>query len=153
MSLGSADWRSLAAATWMRTSLPLPLPPPQPPQRGSPGRCLPRPGIFLVGAPRCGTTSLYQALRLNPQVCAARPKDPTAAAWVLLTVWDHGPGIPQEALPRIFDPFYRLSRDLEHKEGTGLGLYITRGLVEAHGGQIWLDDVPGASFSMLWPAA
>ena len=41
----------------------------------SAGRCLPLPGVFLVGAPRCGTTSLYQALRLNPQICAARPKE------------------------------------------------------------------------------
>ena len=38
-------------------------------------RYLPRPGVFLVGAPRCGTTSLYQALRLSPQICAARPKE------------------------------------------------------------------------------
>jgi signal transduction histidine kinase len=73
--------------------------------------------------------------------------------FVLLTAWDQGPGIPPEAQPRLFDPFYRLSRDQGKREGTGLGLFITRGLVEAHGGQVWIDDVPGASFSMLWPAA
>ncbi|MDW8283337.1 MAG: GAF domain-containing protein, partial [Myxococcales bacterium] len=73
-------------------------------------------------------------------------------SWVLITVWDEGPGIPAEVRPRIFDPFYRLSRDRERRDGTGLGLYITRGLCEAHGGQIWIDNVPGASFSMLWPA-
>lgn len=73
--------------------------------------------------------------------------------WVLLTAWDQGPGIPAESRARLFDPFYRLSRDHEAREGTGLGLYITRGLCEAHGGVIWIDEIPGASFSMLWPVA
>lgn len=92
-----------------------------------------------------------------PEHCApigdpqdAGPADPRS--WVLLTVWDAGPGIPPEARQRLFDPFYRLSRDQEQREGTGLGLYISRGLCEAHGGHIWIDDVPGANFSMLWPA-
>jgi signal transduction histidine kinase/predicted hydrocarbon binding protein len=73
--------------------------------------------------------------------------------WVLISVWDLGPGIPQEARVRLFDPFYRLTRDVERREGTGLGLYIARGLVETHGGQIWIEDTEGACFSMLWPAA
>ena len=70
-----SDTESLAGAVDSRCSPAVAWPASGPPQRGSPGRCLPRPGVFLVGAPRCGTTSLYQALRLNPQVCAARPKE------------------------------------------------------------------------------
>jgi len=59
-------------------------------------------------------------------------------------VEDTGPGIPQEALPHIFDRFYRAdpARDRE-SGGSGLGLAIAKALVEAHGGRIEVESVEG----------
>jgi two-component system sensor histidine kinase KdpD len=62
---------------------------------------------------------------------------------VRLEVADRGPGIPPEALPRLFEPFYRVRREGRTPRGTGLGLAVTKGLVEAHGGRIWAKNREG----------
>jgi len=59
---------------------------------------------------------------------------------VRVEVADTGPGIPPEALPRLFEPFYRVQREGQTARGTGLGLAVAKGLVEAHGGQIWAEN-------------
>jgi signal transduction histidine kinase len=68
-----------------------------------------------------------------------------------VTVTDEGEGIPQEARDRVFTRFWRSGR----RGGTGLGLYIVRGLVEAHGGRIEVGQGPsgGARFRFVLPAA
>jgi two-component system sensor histidine kinase KdpD len=73
-------------------------------------------------------------------------------AEVVVSVADHGPGIPPAALPRLFEPFYRAPGS--KAKGTGLGLAVARGLVEAHGGRIWADnrDGGGAIVSFALPA-
>lgn len=69
---------------------------------------------------------------------------------VQVTVSDTGPGIPADALPRIFERFHQAHRD---KGGTGLGLAIVKGFVEAHGGRVWADsrEGEGARFAVLLP--
>jgi len=63
---------------------------------------------------------------------------------VQIGVADRGPGIPAEERERIFQHFYRLRRDQETTaEGSGLGLAICQGIVQAHGGRIWVEDRPG----------
>ncbi|MEY9843726.1 ATP-binding protein [Streptacidiphilus sp. MAP5-3] len=66
-----------------------------------------------------------------------------------VTVSDQGPGIPEESIPRVFTRFWRGSK----RGGTGLGLYIVKGIVEAHGGTIRVDRGPegGASFRFILP--
>ena len=66
-------------------------------------------------------------------------------------VADDGPGISPDQTRRIFEKFGR-GRD-QRRSGTGLGLYITRGLVNAHGGRVWCDDSggSGATFHVLLP--
>ena len=68
-----------------------------------------------------------------------------------VTVMDEGEGIPDELHDRVFTRFWRSGR----RGGTGLGLYIVRGLVEAHGGRIEVGGAPGggARFRFVLPAA
>jgi two-component system sensor histidine kinase KdpD len=61
---------------------------------------------------------------------------------VTVEVADRGPGLPPGEEQRIFDKFYRVQRP-PMPSGTGLGLTICRGLVEAHGGQMWAENRPG----------
>ncbi len=75
---------------------------------------------------------------------------------VRLTVRDTGPGIPPGERERVFDKFYQVGRvDAERPSGSGLGLTITRHLVELHGGRIWAEDAlaGGSTFVVLLPAA
>jgi PAS domain S-box-containing protein len=62
-----------------------------------------------------------------------------------ITVRDTGEGIPAAQLPRVFDRFYQASlTSRAPRHGAGLGLPIARGIVEAHGGRIWIESPPGA---------
>ncbi len=64
--------------------------------------------------------------------------------WAAVTVTNSGPGIPQEALPRLFDPFFRVSQQERSRvKGLGLGLSIARELVELHGGAIRVSSEAG----------
>ena len=62
---------------------------------------------------------------------------------VEVAVRDHGVGVPPDQLPLIFTKFYRRASGHGAPTGTGLGLFITRGLVEAHGGHIEASSEPG----------
>lgn len=60
-----------------------------------------------------------------------------------VSVTDQGPGISREQLGRIFEPFIRGARANAAREGLGVGLYIAKAIVEAHGGRIWAESKPG----------
>jgi len=63
---------------------------------------------------------------------------------VVVCVSDEGPGIEARDLPHIFDRFYRSTKAVKQTKGAGLGLYLARAIVEAHGGRIWADPKPDA---------
>jgi two-component system, OmpR family, sensor histidine kinase KdpD len=72
-----------------------------------------------------------------------------------ITVRDHGSGVPPQDLAHVFEKFYRgTSPPGKKREGTGMGLAIARGIVEAHGGRIWIETPPGggAIFAFNVPA-
>jgi two-component system phosphate regulon sensor histidine kinase PhoR len=73
---------------------------------------------------------------------------------VTIRVDDSGPGIPKEDQRRVFERFYKADR-ARSRGGTGLGLAIARHIVEGHGGQIWVESVPGqgATFCFTVPRA
>lgn len=63
---------------------------------------------------------------------------------VLIRVEDDGPGIPEEHREKIFEPFYRVDKSRSRAMGgAGLGLPMTRAILERHGGTIWLEERPG----------
>jgi signal transduction histidine kinase len=63
---------------------------------------------------------------------------------VTISVEDHGLGIPKEAIPNIFDPFTTSKRaGTAGEQAFGLGLYISKQIVEAHGGKLWFDTEEG----------
>jgi signal transduction histidine kinase len=73
---------------------------------------------------------------------------------VIIHVSDEGIGVPEADRQRIFSRFHRLkSRQVRQMKGVGLGLYIARAIVGAHGGRIWVDAAPGggAQFSFSLP--
>jgi signal transduction histidine kinase len=75
----------------------------------------------------------------------------------VITVHDQGPGVPLEHAERIFQPGSRLEDEVAAvlAEGRGFGLHIAKGIVEAHGGRIWLDSFAdvGARFCVALPVA
>jgi signal transduction histidine kinase len=72
-----------------------------------------------------------------------------------VTVTDTGSGIPAGEIPHVFERFYRGDRSRARKgaDGAGLGLAIAKAIVEAHGGQIWVESEQGASFTFTLPLA
>lgn len=75
-----------------------------------------------------------------------RSAGPAARPEVVVTVTDGGPGVPLEWAERIFEAFVRLPEGEglgRQAAGTGLGLAVSRGIVEAHGGRIWVSSPPG----------
>jgi signal transduction histidine kinase len=61
----------------------------------------------------------------------------------IFAVMDTGPGIPREMQARIFEPFVQVTNSDKHSQGTGLGLPISRSLVQAHGGDLWVESNMG----------
>jgi two-component system sensor histidine kinase KdpD len=61
---------------------------------------------------------------------------------LLISVTDQGPGIVPEETSRLFEKFYRGTHP-QHNSGTGMGLAIARGIIEAHDGKIWVENLPG----------
>jgi len=73
---------------------------------------------------------------------------------LLVSVTDRGVGIPEDEMPRLFERFFRAKRTAK-TEGLGLGLYISRMIVEAHGGRIWAESRvgEGSTFYLTLPVS
>jgi signal transduction histidine kinase len=123
---------------------------------GSPLR-IHSPQVLIVRADRSRLDQVVTNLLSNAiKFGAGNPVDVTLqgnTSRLQLTVRDHGIGIASEYLLRIFNRFER-AVSTRHYGGLGLGLYITRRIVEAHGGTVEVDSAPGAgaAFTISLPA-
>ncbi|MEA3204371.1 MAG: hypothetical protein QOI63_2053 [Thermoplasmata archaeon] len=103
------------------------------------------------------TNLLSNALKFTPRGGRVAVRLRSTPAGASLTVEDTGPGIAPEDLAKLFQPFSRpLATPQGQHTGTGLGLYICRGIVEQHGGRIWCESGgagKGACFGVFLPAS
>ena len=72
-----------------------------------------------------------------------------------IDVRDHGPGIAATDLPQLFDRFYRGAAATSRTSGTGMGLWIVRGLLALENGRVWAENCPdgGARFTIAVPVS
>ena len=97
---------------------------------------------------------LHNAIKFSPQGGKITVRTNKRDGKLLTRVMDQGVGIPKEIVPRLFERFYRGHRTMMLAAcGTGLGLRISKQIVEAHGGQIWVESEPGrcTTFSFTLP--
>ncbi|WP_327282601.1 MULTISPECIES: ATP-binding protein [unclassified Streptomyces] len=96
-----------------------------------------------------GTVTIDVSPAAGPAVSAGMTDAAKTEKGTAVTVTDEGPGIPEESMGRVFTRFWRGSK----RGGTGLGLYIVKGIVEAHGGTITVGRGPGggAEFRFILP--
>ena len=87
---------------------------------------------------------ITNAIKYSPQGGDILVKLEERVSEVVITVRDQGVGIPKDKLSRLFQPFYRVQQaETQQVEGLGLGLAVTRAIVEAHGGKIWAESEVG----------
>ena len=96
---------------------------------------------------------MSNAIKFTPQGGTIRITARQRDHQIVVSVADTGPGIPQEHLSKIFDRFWRAPGTKE--KGSGLGLSIAKGIVQAHGGTIWAESQlgKGSAFFFTLPLA
>ena len=102
------------------------------------------------------TNLIENAVRYTPKDSPIDVSAHCEGAQIVISVADRGPGIPSGDLDRVFDKFYRVldgKQTTGHPTGSGLGLAVCKGLVEAHGGRIWAEPREGGGvvFSVSLP--
>jgi len=98
---------------------------------------------------------LTNAAKYSPSGSTIRISLLDEDSWIILSVADEGPGIPQSEQGRIFEKFYRASNVPDKIVGTGLGLAIVQSIVDSHQGRIWVESVEGkgSTFFVVFPAS
>lgn len=97
------------------------------------------------------TNLLSNAIKFSPMGGRIEVTSETGDGVVTVAVRDHGDGIASDDLPKLFRKFSQIdSGSTRRVGGTGLGLVICKGIVEQHGGKIWVESVPGQGSSFFF---
>jgi two-component system sensor histidine kinase CpxA len=113
--------------------------------------------VTIAGDPellrRAVENVLRNAIRYEPRDSSVEVRLWHGGSRAVVEIRDHGPGVPEDALPRIFDPFYRVESDRNRLSGgIGLGLSIARRAVELHQGAIRASNAnPGLKIELEFP--
>ncbi len=119
----------------------------------------PREAVTVAGDPelirRAVENVIRNAIRYSPRESAVEVRLARNNGKVVVDVRDRGPGVPEEALPRLFDAFYRVEPDRDRASGgIGLGLSIARRAIELHKGSIRAKNAkPGLEVEMELPVS
>ena len=100
------------------------------------------------------TNLLSNAIKYSPDGGEIRLSGSTTPTTITFSVTDQGPGVPLSEQERIFERFYRARNNVTVRaKGAGLGLFLVKAIVEAHGGRIWVESTPGkgATFHVSLP--
>ncbi|HEX4337222.1 MAG TPA: ATP-binding protein [Polyangiaceae bacterium] len=91
---------------------------------------------------------LSNAMKFTPGGGKIDVRVSAAASCVRFEVRDDGPGISGEHITHLFDRYWKA--DVDGRRGSGLGLYIAKGIVDAHGGRIWVESEPGRGSAFIF---
>ncbi|MFC1947706.1 PAS domain S-box protein [Chloroflexota bacterium] len=96
---------------------------------------------------------LNNAFKFTPEGGRVTLRASSDAENLIVEVEDSGPGINQEDIERIFEPYFRRTTDRERLSGLGLGLALAKNFVELHGGRIWVESKigKGSTFHFILP--
>ena len=123
-------------------------------RRARPGRASrassPLVDVDAVQIQRVLANLIENALKFSPPASRVHVRITATRQEAIVRVVDQGPGLPEEELERVFEPFYRRPAT---GSGAGLGLAIARGFAAANGGRVWAESRPGqgATFALALP--
>ena len=83
-------------------------------------------------------------VRVTPRDGVVRAQARQEDQQVVVEISDQGPGVRTMEAPRLFERYYQADTPINRAGGLGLGLYVTRAIIEAHGGSIAVESAPGA---------
>lgn len=93
---------------------------------------------------------LSNALKFTPDNGSIKVTTTSQDGQITVSVTDTGVGIPEEKKPLLFSKYGQLSGAIRKEGGTGLGLYISKGIIESHGGKIWVESKPGGGTTVAF---
>ncbi|MEP7129630.1 MAG: ATP-binding protein [Sphingomicrobium sp.] len=131
---------SVANASHSRCELVVDIAPDLPPVRGDPGQLVQVLDNLIGNAVRYGCDSAASRIDISVD---------RSGRWIVVTVTDHGAGIPRDHLPRVTERFYRVDAARSRESGgTGLGLAIVKHIVERHRGSLHIKSAVGSGTSV-----
>lgn len=96
---------------------------------------------------------LSNAVKYSPEGGVISVSGQIRSEQIIICIQDQGTGISQEDVPHVFDRFFRADEAAKRTQGAGLGLYLSRAIIEAHNGRIWVEPRPKAGTRVCFSLA